>query len=410
VLVGGVGDDEGLDSADVVIVGGGVMGASIAFHLTAAAVTDVLLLEANELGSGSSGKPLGGVRAQFSSPANVLLGARSLAAYRRFGLVPGAEIGLHQVGYLFLLRTRQDVSDFEASVAMQNDLGVPSRMISAEEARRLNPYLAAEPPTEPPSELAGGPALDDRDDVLAAAYSPQDGYAHPAAVVHGYAEAAVRRGARIRTGTRVTGIDVAAGQASVVHTQAGPIAARTVVCAAGAWSAGIGAMVGVDLPVQPLRRQIAFTAPIAPRPPRIPFTIDFDSTFYFHNSPDGLLLGMAEQGQPVGFETDYDERWLPELRAATARCAPDLAGLRLERGWAGLYEMTPDCNGLIGEAIGVSRFLYAAGFSGHGFLQAPAVGEIVRDLYLGVRPFCDVSGFDVRRFSQASARTELNII
>jgi sarcosine oxidase, subunit beta len=388
----GVGDDEGLDSAEVVIVGGGVMGASIAFHLAAAGVTDVLLLEANQLGSGSSGKPLGGVRAQFSSPANVRLGARSLTAYRQFAETTGSDIGLRQVGYLFLLRTAEDVAGFETSVAMQNELGVPSRLITTAQAGRLNPYLAL-------------------DGVIAAAYSPDDGYARPGSVVQGYAAAAARLGVGIHSGVRVTGIEGDGGRLSTVHTSAGPIGTAAVICAAGAWSAAIGAMAGVELPVEPLRRQIAFTVPLRPPPPRIPFTIDFDSTFYFHNdAADGLLLGLAEAGQPVGFDTDYDEAWLPELRAAAARCAPELAEIPLERGWAGLYEMTPDCNALIGQSPAVSRFLYATGFSGHGFLQAPAVGEIIRDLYLGVPPFCDVSGFDVSRFSRAAARTELNII
>ena len=389
-----VGDDEGLDSAEVVIVGGGVMGTAIAWHLARAGVRNVLVLEANELGSGSSGKPLGGVRAQFSSPANVRLGARSLTAYRDFESTVGARIGLEQVGYLFLLRTPDAVAGFEASVRMQNELGVPSRMITPAEALNLNPYL-------------------DLDGVIAAAWSAEDGYAHPGSVVRGYATAAGRLGVRFRTGTPVTGIDLNGTEIAGVRTSSGPIATSTVICTAGAWSARIGAMAGVDLPVEPLRRQIAFTAPLTPSPPRIPFTIDFDSTFYFHGAGDGsagLLLGIADPGQPVGFDTGYDEAWLPRLRAATARCAPALAEARLERGWAGLYEMTPDCNALIGQSPTISRFLYAAGYSGHGFLQAPATGEIVRDLYLGVPPFCDVSGFDALRFAGAAERTELNIV
>ena len=367
------------------------MGTSIACQLARAGVREVLLLEANELGSGSSGKPLGGVRAQFSSPANVLLGARSLAAYREFAHRTGTSIGLEQVGYLFLLRTPEDVAGFEASIRMQNELGVPSRLISPAEAGALNPYLQL-------------------DGVIAAAYSPEDGYAHPGSVVRGYADEAQRLGVQVRTGTRVTGIDLTGSQITAVATTHGPVATGTVICAAGAWSAAIGAMAGVELPVEPLRRQIAFTPALTPRPPRIPFTIDFDSTFYFHGAGDGLLLGVAEAGQPVGFETEYDENWLAELRAVTLRCAPALADVRLERGWAGLYEMTPDRNALIGQSPTISRFLYAAGFSGHGFLQAPAAGEIIRDLYLGAEPFCDVSGFDALRFAEGWARTELNIV
>jgi len=371
------------------------MGTAIAWHLARAGVTDVLVLEAKELGSGSSGKPLGGVRTQFSSPANVRLGARSLAAYRDFAQATGARIGLEQVGYLFLLRTPEEVAGFEASVRMQNELGVPSRMITPAEARTLNPYLETE-------------------GVIAAAWSPEDGYAHPGSVVHGYATAAGRLGVRFRTETPVTGIDLAGPnrtEITAVRTARGAIATSTVVCAAGAWSKRIGTMAGVQLPVEPLRRQIAFTSPLIPSPPRIPFTIDFDSTFYFHGAgDDGLLLGIADPDQPVGFDTHYDETWLPLLRTAIARCAPALADARLERGWAGLYEMTPDCNALIGQSPTVSRFLYAAGFSGHGFLQAPATGEIIRDLYLGVPPFCDVSGFDALRFAGVAERTELNIV
>src|SRR3954463_15567940 len=163
VPTAGVGDDDGLDSAEVVIVGGGVMGTAIAWHLAQAGGAAGLVLEANERASGSSGKPLGGVRAQFSSAANVQLGARSLAAYRDFTATTGARIGFEQVGYLFLLRTPDAVAGFEASVRMQNELGVPSRMITAAEAHRLNPYLSS-------------------DDVIAAAWSPEDGYAHPGSV------------------------------------------------------------------------------------------------------------------------------------------------------------------------------------------------------------------------------------
>jgi sarcosine oxidase subunit beta len=385
------GDDEGVETAEVVIVGGGVMGASIAFHLAAAGITDVLLLEADELASGSSGKPIGGVRAQFSSPANVQLGARSLVAYRNFEDDFGVDIGLERVGYLFLLRDPADVAAFEASVAMQNELGVPSRMITPAEAAELNPYL----------DVTG---------VIAAAYSPEDGYARPGAVVRAYAAAATKLGVRIRTESPVVGVDVEAGEIVAVLTAEERIAARTVICTAGAWSGQVGAMVGVELPVEPVRRQIVFTPALTPRPPRIPFTIDFDSSFYFHTADDGLLLGFAEPEQPVGFATDYDESWLPSLRALTARCAPDLTDVAMERGWAGLYEMTPDCNALIGRSSTVNRFLYAAGFSGHGFLQAPAVGEIVRDLYLGVSPFCDVSGFDAQRFAAAAPLSEHNVI
>lgn len=373
--------------ADVVVIGGGVMGTSIAFHL-AEDGADVVLLEREQLGGGSSGKPIGGVRAQFSDPLNVALGARSLRAYKRFATRPGADIGLQQVGYLFLLPTQADVELFRASVGMQNTLGVPSRIVDMAEASALNPFV-------------------DRERYAAAAYSPEDGWAYPGAVVAGYAAAARGLGARIVTGTAVCGIDVTEGRITGVATDGGTIATATVVCCAGAWSQQVGAMAGVHLPVQPLRRQIGFTGPF-PRPPgtaRMPFTIDFASTFYVHDAGTDedadLLLGIAEKDQPVGFDRDYDEGWLPTLRAAARACTPALADLPITRGWAGLYEMTPDHDALIGESAAVDRFLYATGFSGHGFLQAPAVGEVVRDLVARREPFTDVTRLGAERFTTA---------
>lgn len=383
--------------ADVVVIGGGVMGTSVAYHLARAGVTDVVLLESHDLAAGSSGKPLGGVRAQFSGRLNIELGARSLGAFERFAEEVGTEIGLEQVGYLFILRTPEQLAAFEDAIAIQNDRGVPSRLIDPGEARRLCPYLVT-------------------DGVLAAAFSPTDGYAVPSAVVGGYADAARRLGASVHTGCGVVGIDTTDGtdgagaRITAVRTERGTVETSTVVCTAGAWSAQIGRMAGVDLPVVPLRRQIALTPPLTPQPPRIPFTIDYGSTFYVHNNATGLLLGMADPHQPPGFDTTYTEDWLPQLRRAAAAISPELAGVPLTGGWAGLYEMTPDCNAVIGEAPHVGRFLYAAGFSGHGFLQGPAVGEVIRDLYLGRTPPVDVAAFDAARFSLPASRTEVAIV
>ena len=166
-------------------------------------------------------------------------------------------------------------------------------------------------------------------------------------------------------------------------TDRGAIATDTVVCAAGAWSRGLGAMVGVDLPVEPLRRQILTTAPMPGLDPHTPFTIDFTTSFYFHGEGRGLLLGMSDPHETPGFRLTRSDAWLAGLGEAIERRAPALSEVGLGAGWAGLYEMTPDHNALVGEADEVSRFLYATGFSGHGFLMGPAIGEVVRDLYLG---------------------------
>jgi sarcosine oxidase, subunit beta len=381
--------------AAVVIIGGGVMGTSTAYHLARAGIRDIVLLEANELASGSSGKPLGGVRAQFSDPANIELGARSLIAFQRFNDAFGVDIGYQQVGYLFLIRDDADVARYQASIELQNSLGVDSRMITAATAAELSPYV-------------------DASTVVAAAWSPTDGFARPSVVVNTYAAAAAELGAQICTASPVVGIEQTGGDRVAVRTREGRVyTTPTVICTCGAWSKQIGAMVDVDLPIEPLRRQIAFTTPLYPRPPRLPFTIDYSTTAYFHCNDDGsgLLIGIADKEQAVGFDTSVTTDWHDQLRAALAQFAPSLTGVQFASGWAGLYEMTPDCNALIGEAdTGGFRFLYAAGFSGHGFLQGPAVGEAVRDLYLGTKPAVDVSAFDARRFLGEYRRTELNII
>ena len=381
--------------AAVVVIGGGVMGTSTAYHLARAGIRDIVLLEANELASGSSGKPLGGVRAQFSDPANIELGARSLIAFHRFNEDFGVDIGYQQVGYLFLIRDEADVARYQSSIELQNSLGVDSRMITGAAAAELSPYV-------------------DASTVVAAAWSPTDGFARPAVVVNTYAAAAAQLGVEVCTASPVVGIDQVGGGRVAVRTRDGCVyTTPTVICTCGAWSKQIGAMVGVELPIEPLRRQIAFTTTLYPRPPRVPFTIDYSTTTYFHGNHDGsgLLIGIADKNQLVGFDTAVTTDWHDGLRAALAQFAPSLTGVEIAHGWAGLYEMTPDCNALIGEAdTDGFRFLYAAGFSGHGFLQGPGVGEAVRDLYLGATPAVDVSVFDANRFNSAYERTELNII
>lgn len=377
--------------ASTVVIGGGVMGVSAAFHLAEAGVRDVVLVERDALGSGSTCKAAGGVRAQFSDRLNIELGLRSLEAFQRFRERPGQEIDLHQVGYLFLLDTPDTVAVFEQSVALQNECGVPSRMLSPDDAHRLSPLID-------PTGLAG------------AAFSPTDGHCTPESVVLGYASAARRHGARIVTGCAATGIEVRGDEITAVVTDAGRIETDTVICAGGAWAREVGAWVGIDLPVTPLRRQIVVTEPVPDLPPIMPMTLDFSSSFYFHTEGAGLLVGMSDPEEQPGFHLQPDDAWLPRLSAAIERRAPQLLDVGLASRWAGLYEMTPDHNALIGEASSINRFLYATGFSGHGFLMGPAVGEVLRDLVLGVTPYVDISPLDARRFSLAEARPELHII
>ncbi|GEC03180.1 FAD-dependent oxidoreductase [Streptomyces spinoverrucosus] len=380
-----------VNQASVVVIGGGVMGTSIACHLARAGVPDVVLVERDELASGSTSKAAGGVRAQFSDELNIQLGARSLEAFGRFEEETGYDIGLHRVGYLFLLSTPEEVAAFEAGVRLQNALGVPSRLTDPAEAHRLSPLITT-------------------DGLLAAAYSPDDGHCTPEAVVHGYAATARRHGATILRHCEATGIELHGDTITAVTTSRGRIATDTVICAAGAWSRQVAATVGVDLPVEPLRRQIAVTEPVPGLPPTLPMTIDFTTSLYFHTEGPGLLVGMSDPEETPGFATDTHDRWIPALCEAMARRAPALLDLRRTGGWAGLYENTPDHNALIGEAPSPSRFLYATGFSGHGFLQGPAVGEVVRDLYLGRVPFVDVRPLSADRFAADAPRPEANLV
>jgi sarcosine oxidase subunit beta len=276
-------------------------------------------------------------------------------------------------------------------VALQREHGLDARILTRRETRELCPLLK------------GG-------DILAGSFSPGDGHATPEGVVHGYASGARALGAHVRTGCEALAINTSGDRITEVVTDAGAIRTGVVICAAGPWSRGCGAMVGIDLPVEPLRRQVLFTERIAGLPDHLPMTIDFESTFYFHREGPGLLMGMSYPHETPGFSIETTEDWIPDLMTVVRRRAPRIADVGIRGGWAGLYEMTPDHNAIIGEARGVSRFLYATGFSGHGFLQAPAVGEILRDLVLRRPTFADISPLSVERFDAAALRPEYNVV
>jgi sarcosine oxidase, subunit beta len=376
--------------ADVVIIGGGAMGVSIAFHLAEAGV-GALLLERDQLGSGSTSRAAGGVRAQFSDALNIQIAQRSLQAFGDFGKRPGWDIDFKQVGYLFALTRPEDLAQFEANVALQQEYGVPSRILSPAQAAEISPLLAA-------------------DDLVGAAFSPDDGHATPEAVVQGYAYGARANGAQLRVGCEVLGIEHRGGQIQRVVTDRGTVETHSVICAAGAWSQETGRMVDVDLPVTPLRRQILFTEPMEGLPDDLPMTIDFSTSFYFHREGPGLLVGMSDPNETPGFKMETSDDWIPGLIEIAERRAPKVASVGIRGGWAGLYEVSPDHNAIIGEAQDMSRFIYATGFSGHGFLQAPAVGEIIRDLYLERAPFVDISPLGLDRFEESQLRPEFNVV
>ncbi|SMX80949.1 MULTISPECIES: FAD-binding oxidoreductase [Brevibacterium] len=391
-------------SAEVVIIGAGVMGASIAYHLAKHDVEDIVLVERDVPGSGSTSKAAGGVRCQFSDEVNIALSTRSLEVLRNFETNFGVDIDLVSNGYLFLLDSAETADTFAANVELQQRMGLDSRMLTVAEVAELAPYINTE-------------------GLVAGAFNPTDGHCTPEAVVSGYISAARELGVTVVKNCEVTGFESTVGEdpsgstrtVQSVLTTKGRIECVQVVCAAGAWSGLIGEAAGVDLPVKPLRREIMVSEPVDEAKlgidlSRMPFTIDFSTSFYVHPEGPGLLFGCPDETDVWDFDDKRNPDWLPTLAELIESRARGLGEVEAKRGWAGLYEMTPDHNALIGEAEELSGFFYACGFSGHGFLMGPAVGEVVADLMTGREPFVDVSGLDKRRFATSGLRKELNIV
>ncbi|WP_239070384.1 FAD-binding oxidoreductase [Amycolatopsis sp. SID8362] len=378
--------------AECVVIGGGVIGVSCAFRLAEAGV-DVLLLERGGLGEGSTAKAAGGIRSSFTSRVNVELGLRGLAAYSAFSRDFGVEIDFRRDGYLYLLTDPADVSAIGHCAELQREYGVRSHLLDPAEAKRLLPLL-------------------ETDGIVAALWSPDDAKATPDAVVQGYAKAARACGAQLRTGVEVTGVERDGGVLTGVLTTAGFVRTGAVVCAAGAWSGRVGELAGLDLPVRPFRRQVVFTGPVPGLPESLPLTIELPSAFYFHREGAGLAMSVCEDDGFPGFDTRYEAgEWLPRLAEVAGRRIPAVLDAGIRAAWAGLYEVTPDRNQIVGESVLLSRFLYATGFSGHGFQMGPAAGELIRDLYLGRPTSVDISGLDVRRFESAgTAPVERHIV
>ncbi len=380
------------NTADVVIVGGGCMGASVAYHLARLGIDDVVLVEREaQLGAGSTGRNAGGFRHQFSHAANIALSKESIALFARFEETVGYPIDFWPDGYLFLLSSPSSVDAFQRNVALQVAHGIRVEWLTAAEAGGLCAGL-------------------DTSGVLAATFGPDDGIADPSGVTTGFARAAQARGVDIRRATEVVAIDREPGGLFIVRTGAGRIETRTVVNAGGPWARGIGRMAGVDVPVDPERRHIF----IAQAPRDLPATrlmvIDFESTFYFHREGSGLLFGMGDPDERPGFDTTVRWDFLPQVIEVAVRRLPALADAAISHAWAGLYEMTPDHNPIIGAAPGLPGFYTCAGFSGHGFQHSPAAGRIVADLIAGRDPGLDLAPFAPGRFSTPRERAELNVV
>ncbi len=380
-----------METADVVIAGGGIAGCALAYQLAKRKV-DVVLLERETLGSQSTGKCAGGVRQQFSMEANVRLQRMSVQMLREFEQETGHPADFRQIGYLFVLTQPQQVEDFRHNMEMWHRVGVTeARWVDATEAGRMVPVLNVE-------------------DVLGCTFCPSDGIASPADVTAGYAAAARRLGARLKEGVEVTGIDVAAGRVQGVRTSGGDIATRLMFNCAGAWSASIGRMAGLEIPVLPYRRHIAVTGTFPAVPRTTPMTIDFQTSLYFHPEGDGVLIGMTDRSEQPGFGTDVNWEFLAKMFEQAAWRAPALAGAGVKTAWSGLYEITPDHQAILGPIGELEGFWCAAGFSGHGFMQAPAAALLVTQLLMDHRSDIDITSFAFDRFARGGLVAEKNVI
>ncbi len=385
-------------SADVVIVGGGCMGASVAYHLARRGITDVVLVEREKmLATGSTGRNAGGVRHQFSNDANIRLSIESIGVLERFADEVGHPIDFHQDGYLFLLCTQASVDTFRRNVALQRSLGVDVQWLEATDAARLAPGL-------------------NPDGVVGATFCQRDGIADPNGVTMGFAKTAQALGVSIERDTEVTGIRVTAGRVAAVDTNRGTIETRIAVNAAGPHARAIGRMAGVDVPVDPYRRHIFIGAfgKEGAEPPRIPashlMVIDFETTFYFHREGAGLLFGMGDPHETSTFDMTVQWDFLPQVIDVAVRRLPALAEASVSHAWAGLYEVTPDGNPIIGHAHGVGGLFLINGFSGHGFQHSPAAGRLLADVIAGRDPRFDLTPFAVERFVTGAVSGERYLV
>ena len=380
-------------TADAVVIGGGVMGASAAYHLAVRGVKNIVLLEKHEfLGAESTGKCAGGIRYQFSTEINVRLSLLSLPMLERFEAEIGQSIDLRWPGYLFLLDNGHDVAVFRHNIAMQNRLGIPSCILAPEEVGRRVPLLNLE-------------------GVLAGAWHAGDGLADPNGVVQGYAAAARRLGAQIITATEVTGIHVENGRVTGVSTPAGDISTPVVVNAAGCWAGKVAGLVGAELPIWPLRRQIVVTAPLKDVPDDFPFVLDFSRSLYFHREGKGILTGQSNANETPGFNQSIDHAWTEQHLENAMWRFPLLAKAGLLREWAGLYEMTPDAHPVIDGLAHPVGFYVVAGFSGHGFMHGPIAGLLISELVLDGRAHTlDIHQLRFSRFAEGDLVREHNVV
>lgn len=381
-----------VETADIVVIGAGIMGCSVAYHLAERGAQRILVLERNEIGRGSTADAAGGIRLQFSTETNIRLSLLSFEYWEHFQERFGIDIGLHQYGYLFLLTRPEDVEHFRQALELQRALGVPSRWVTPEEIHSLQPAVRT-------------------DDLLGGTYCPRDGWCDPYTATMGFAQAARARGVEFREHCPVVGVTIERGRLRSVETPRGPIACERAVLCTGAYTGEFSRFLGVELPIQPYRRMSFVTDRFDLVPKTVPMTIEFATSLYFHPEGDGFLFGMSNPDEPPGFNKTVDPEWTARTVEALCRRAPVFEQASIRRGWAGFYEVTPDDNPLIGWVPGIEGLAVAAGFSGHGFMHGPAVGRCVAELLLDGRSHSiDLSAFDPARFQRGLLIQETAVI
>ena len=375
-------------SADVVIIGGGVVGCSLAYHLALCGLRDVLVVERDAVGSGTTSKAAGGIRAQFSTETEIRFSLESIAVFERFVEEFGLDPGYRKIGYLFLISDRDDLAGFQERMALQRRLGVDVRLISPEDARALVPALHV-------------------DDLIGAVWGPQDGMAGPAEVTAGFARRARELGARIEEGVDVTAVVVEHGRVTGVRTAQGDVGTRIVINAAGPTAARVAKLAGVSIPVLPRRRHIFYTEPFPEIPGPVPLTTDRASGFYFRKEMDQLLLSPGDV-EDIGADLAVPVDWsrVEETVEKALHRLPIVEKARVAGGWAGLRPLTPDDHAIIGWAPGVEGFFLAVGFGGHGFQHSPATGRHVAEWLVEGKPSLDLSLFDPARFARGAGRAK----
>lgn len=378
-------------TADVVIIGGGIMGASTAYHLAQRGCTDLVILEKDLLAQASTGLSAGGIRQQFSHPANIRLSQEAVRVFSRFKEQFDVDMEFRQVGYLFLAQSEQVWQEFLDNVDIQLQYHVPVEVLTPDDIRRRWPYLHV-------ADLQGG------------TFCAEDGYADPYMAAMGFANAARRLGVRIEEQTKVTGIRIEGGRTVGVETTRGHVSSPIVINVAGPWGGEVARLAGLDLPVRPYRRQVFVTKAFEAIPKPVPMILDIEPAFYFRGEGPGVLMGMSDPDEPSSFNTNVDYSFLERLIDRAVQRAPILEEAEIHRGWGGLYAITPDDNPIIGALPGADGLFCAIGFSGHGFQQAPTVGRILSELTLDGETDFDISPFAHDRFDRVMGKAETRVV